>query len=145
MTTEPCIDCGAPKRVPSRRVCRDCVRKQNRESRKRYRETHPERAKASNNKWRRKNPHKVRLHKIKQLYGLSKREYEALLLEQQGRCAICHVEDSLVVDHSHSTGAVRGLLCHACNTALGLMRDDPDVLCTAAAYIERTKLENPIA
>lgn len=53
-----------------------------------------------------------------------------------GLCDICgRVEKPLHVDHCHATGAFRGLLCHKCNSALGLMRDDPVLLETAARYL----------
>ncbi|KKN82234.1 hypothetical protein LCGC14_0310470 [marine sediment metagenome] len=74
-------------------------------------------------------------------YGIVEGEYEDLLVEQEGGCAICHVtpfpdERKLGVDHNHRTGKVRGLLCGKCNSGLGLFLDDPDLLRTAAKYIE---------
>lgn len=64
---------------------------------------------------------------------------------QANKCAICGCEggsednrgDRLAVDHDHETGVVRGLLCHKCNTAIGLLRDDPEVLRRAADYLDR--------
>lgn len=60
------------------------------------------------------------------------------------RCHICHKDvdpggrhNSWKIDHNHTTGAVRGLLCHACNVALGFMGDDPARLRAAADYLER--------
>lgn len=67
--------------------------------------------------------------------------------ERQGdRCAVCGVDATskknahhkyagLFVDHCHSTGRVRGLLCHQCNVGLGNFRDDPALLAKAAAYL----------
>lgn len=57
-------------------------------------------------------------------YGLSEEDYERLLAEQGGVCAICEEPPSgrwkrLAVDHDHETGEVRGLLCITCNTLLG--------------------------
>ena len=57
--------------------------------------------------------------------------------EQGGRCAICGLEKPLVCDHDHQTGFKRQLLCHACNVALGFLRDDPDVADAAASYLRR--------
>lgn len=67
--------------------------------------------------------------------------YNGLMEKQQGRCAICgchHVDlgKAFDVDHDHVTGKIRGLLCNACNTSLGLMGDDPVRLRRAADYIE---------
>jgi len=75
-------------------------------------------------------------------YGLTEEQYDALHASQGGCCAICSTEklgttyDRLYVDHDHATGQVRGLLCMNCNTAIGHMRDDPELLRRAAAYIE---------
>lgn len=69
-------------------------------------------------------------------YGISGADYDRMLREQSGACALCGRSDErLHVDHSHSTGAVRGLLCANCNMALGLLRDDPEVLIRAAKYV----------
>lgn len=69
---------------------------------------------------------------------LTAEEYDALFEFQGGRCAICKEETPgkrLCVDHCHSTQMVRGLLCHPCNQALGLYRDNPQILTSAIAYL----------
>ncbi len=70
-------------------------------------------------------------------------EYRRLLALQENRCAICGVlsgsngrNDRLSVDHCHDRMVVRGLLCHRCNTALGLFRDDSAVLAKARDYLD---------
>lgn len=72
--------------------------------------------------------------------GLTLREFKQLLLEQKGRCAICRKRNRcgyrLCVDHSHSSGAVRGLLCHDCNRGIGLLGDSAARLKDAAKYLE---------
>jgi hypothetical protein len=72
-------------------------------------------------------------------YGLSREQYEALLLAQDGRCAICSSTRSakrrLAVDHDHETGAVRALLCVPCNAGLGGFGDRADLLEKAALYL----------
>jgi Autographiviridae endonuclease VII len=74
-------------------------------------------------------------------YGITLAEYEALLAEQGGGCAICGVTEPggrgkrFHVDHDHETGAVRALLCHGCNTGLGAFGDDVDRLMSAVAYL----------
>lgn len=72
---------------------------------------------------------------LRQLYGLSRAEFEELVAAQEGRCAICHREALLVVDHDHDTGAIRALLCNSCNRALGLFGDDEDRLADAIVYL----------
>lgn len=54
-----------------------------------------------------------------------------------GVCTICKTEGKLHVDHDHSTGLTRGLLCHSCNVGLGHMRDSPDILRSAIAYLKK--------
>lgn len=70
-------------------------------------------------------------------YVLSLEEYEALLTAQAGACAICAGPGPLHVDHCHRTGRVRGLLCPPCNKGIGHLRDDPNTLDKAAAYLRR--------
>lgn len=74
-----------------------------------------------------------RLHR----YGMSQIEYDALLDAQGGKCRLCASESRLNVDHSHTTGRIRGLLCVRCNTALGAFGDDPERLRAAARYVDQ--------
>lgn len=60
---------------------------------------------------------------------------EELNEEQGGVCAICSRDLSLHLDHNHSTGAVRGLLCGSCNRALGQFQDDPQIVARALDYL----------
>ena len=95
-------------------------------------------------------------HKHKQVaenrlkkFGCSSDQYENMVQEQQGLCASCrHPETSknprsktvrsLAVDHNHTTGKIRGLLCMNCNTALGQLKEDPLRITALLAYLERT-------
>lgn len=77
-------------------------------------------------------------------FSITPDHYAALLEKQESRCAICGSahksnarKDSLAVDHCHASGAVRGLLCHRCNTAIGLLKDDVTILEAARAYLAR--------
>lgn len=76
-------------------------------------------------------------------YKLTLEEYDALLKEQDGKCAICGLksEDNgrygvLYVDHNHQTGKIRGLLCENCNLGLGIFKDNIDTLNNAIKYLE---------
>lgn len=83
---------------------------------------------------------KARGARFVRLFGLTLADYEALHLAQGGLCAICQQSCAtgrrLAVDHDHATNVVRGLLCYACNVGLGHLRDSPDNLRAAAAYLE---------
>ena len=74
---------------------------------------------------------------VKLKYGLTKAQYLALVEAQHGLCALCgHHLRSPVIDHSHKTGRVRGVVCRGCNSALGAFGDDPLRLRAAADYVE---------
>lgn len=76
--------------------------------------------------------------KLRSKYGLSSNDWDMLYDAQLGRCAICLLplsETKVHVDHDHTTGRVRGLLCKTCNPGLGFFRDDPKVLMRAANYL----------
>lgn len=75
----------------------------------------------------------------KKKYGITKKEYTDLLTKQQGRCYICHDDfgEDLRVDHDHSTGAIRALLCANCNSGIGFFNEEPDRLKAAAEYVSK--------
>jgi hypothetical protein len=64
----------------------------------------------------------------------------AMQKDQKEQCAICHKRKPLVLDHDHSTGFVRALLCVSCNLGLGGFHDNPEILRRAAWYIEFFRL-----
>ncbi len=78
-------------------------------------------------------------------YGITSVDYARMLEEQNGVCYICYRKNiilkkgmhkgNLCVDHCHDTGRVRGLLCHNCNRALGLLQDSTERLERAIAYL----------
>jgi len=77
------------------------------------------------------------------LSGFTPKDFEQTLANQNGRCAICQTDDpgktNWHADHDHETGQKRGVLCHKCNTGLGLLKDDVDVLCAAIEYLNKYK------
>lgn len=81
----------------------------------------------------------VRNWRLKTKYGLTRESYEAMLADQGGRCAVCKEALMMHVDHCHSTGKVRGLLCIGCNRGLGYFKDRPELLKRAAAYLVRSR------
>ena len=74
------------------------------------------------------------------VYGLRLWQFFDMLVEQDFKCLICGATlnggSKTHIDHSHTSGAVRGLLCHICNHGLGVFKDNPDTLRKAAAYLE---------
>lgn len=76
-----------------------------------------------------------RNRKLVKAYGITIEDYNALLAKQGGQCAICKQFRKLVVDHCHDQQKVRGLLCDACNTGIGLLREDPELFARALEYL----------
>lgn len=85
------------------------------------------------------NPGIERKRSLWRKYGLSPEEYDALLVAQDNKCAICEEPETssdrrwgglkrLAVDHCHNTGKIRGLLCSRCNTTLGKLEESPQLL-----------------
>lgn len=85
-----------------------------------------------------KSPEKMRAEQLLSRYGLSMENYKFLLKKQKACCAVCKspFKKTPFVDHDHKTGAVRGLLCLACNFGLGYFRDSPTICKKAAKYLE---------
>ena len=92
------------------------------------------------------NRHDIAHTRRKYVYGINEDDYNTLLREQGGRCAICRTLPDqgrsgrgsryrLCIDHDHATGKIRGLLCSSCNTGIGLLRHDPQLLETAINYL----------
>ena len=84
----------------------------------------------------------TRASQRKQHYGLTRADFAALVLKQEGLCAICQtpldfqVSRRVHIDHDHRTGKVRGILCNHCNRGLGGFLDSPPALRSAANYLE---------
>lgn len=132
------------------------------EKQRRYAERHPDRVEARVKAWRAANPEHIKAYQAERAlraraddllvkrranfrtkYALTLEGVQAMLDAQDGVCLICRKALTLGgrsatsghVDHDHTTGRVRGVLCSNCNTALGKFRDDPDLLRSAIAYL----------
>jgi hypothetical protein len=83
---------------------------------------------------------KLREKQLNDLYGITSQEYTFLLQQQNNKCACCGVDQgdvaSFNVDHDHSNGDVRGLLCRRCNLGIGQLGDKVDGLLAAIAYLQ---------
>lgn len=153
---KPCTKCGAVKplsdfyrnshgRDGRRGDCKACVS----ESRRQRYEQDGDLLRSRVASYQARNPDKIAQYRarpktkaqrrrahLRFAYGITESDYDRMLAEQNGTCAICGATESpLAVDHDHETGAVRGLLCQRCNTGLGQMRDDPEILRAAADYL----------
>lgn len=97
---------------------------------------------AYNQLYKQTNPEKAKDTRLRCAYGISYAEYQKMLKEQAGVCAICKTpptgkrrHEVLHVDHDHTTGEVRGLLCKTCNAALGAFQDSTTVIERAINYL----------
>ncbi len=118
----------------------------------------PATVKARVKRWQQENPERVNAYRrarrlepevkmreraghLKRKYGITVGQYDEMLAAQGGGCCICgrppREDVSLHVDHDHSTGEVRGILCFRCNNALADFQDDQQLLQKAAAYLDR--------
>lgn len=103
--------------------------------------------------WRKLNPERVhasykkghaqkRIYSRHYRYGITEEQFQQKLEEQKNVCAICGTDtpgrnhENFHVDHCHTTGKIRGLLCDKCNRGLGYFNDNPDALRKAAHYLE---------
>lgn len=121
-----------PPRVRLKSACKSCCS----DEAQKWRQHNPEKARKIDQRYlgslRTKRRRKART------YGLDEFELAAMEASQQGHCLICKefAEGGLVVDHDHSTGHVRGLLCGQCNLGLGAFRDNPKRLIAAILYLK---------
>jgi len=76
-------------------------------------------------------------------YGITRTQFDEMLQRQNNVCDICHqpfAPQSPCIDHDHTTGAIRGLLCNNCNVGLGCYKDNPEFLRNAIEYLRKNKV-----
>ena len=134
-------------------ICKICKHQYNKE----YREANRELANAAARDWYKRNKVRERERKqkgnykdkewvkgvsLKSNHGISLDEYKVMLANQGGLCAICRGtprgKTYFCVDHCHSTGKIRGLLCFNCNTMLGQVADSIEILEAAIFYLTKS-------
>jgi hypothetical protein len=86
----------------------------------------------------------LRNYNLKKKYGITLNQYNQKLIEQSGNCALCEknhrdCKNGLVVDHDHSSGKVRDLLCVSCNLLIGNSREKSELLIKAVSYLDKHK------
>ena len=79
----------------------------------------------------------VRANKLRNRYGITPEDFDLMVKQQHGKCAICKQKEKLTIDHCHSSGKVRGLLCGNCNRGLGLFKDNLTAIKNAGRYIKK--------
>lgn len=127
------LELKKPKRKD---MCKACYNKAQRQHRKDNPEKHKEYAE--------RYADKARVKARERRYGITEEQYDYMFMVQQGRCSICSTKDPgrghkhLHVDHCHTTGEVRGLLCDKCNRGLGYFDDDIISLLNAVEYLKRS-------
>lgn len=131
-----------------RRVYNKAYREKNKDKRNAYEKLYRQKSKASPKKdsQRIHEAFRSRKSRLKHIFGITIEEYKNMLEAQDGVCAICKNPEvvhnkhgtlrSLAVDHDHQTGKVRGLLCHRCNTRLGIV-EDTTYMSAATEYLNR--------
>ena len=73
---------------------------------------------------------------LKKTWGMSLEQFNELNISQNGLCAICKINaDILHIDHNHSTGKIRALLCNNCNRGIGHLKESTEILNAAIDYI----------
>lgn len=90
------------------------------------------------------NRDKHRKAELRRNYNLTLDDYQRMFNEQKGYCAICgrhqtELKKTLCVDHDHVTGEIRELLCHSCNVAIGLLKDNSKITNNATEYLIKYK------
>ncbi len=171
-----CRKCGQVKRLDEfhtqkgmkdghNSICKQCVL----EHKKQYRLDNLEKVTAQNKKsyynnrqkrlvsvrvWRESHKEHIIKHRKKMSrkivlgrYGLTKSDFDKILMEQNGVCGICGEKETRVfqgkilplhVDHCHKTNKIRGLLCNKCNNGIGRFNDNIDVMASAVSYLRQS-------
>lgn len=94
----------------------------------------------TNSEYRAKAIRSATVRNRKAKYGVDEKMFNALLIAQDVKCAICRTDLSnrqQHLDHCHATGAVRGILCNSCNTSLGGFKDNTEFLLSAINYLDK--------
>jgi hypothetical protein len=133
-----CFQAQALARAEANPALREIAR----ERARKWLEDNPERKRAYNRAYAeagKKGASDRRSH-LKRHFGITPEDYNRMLAEQGGGCAVCGDPPgatALHVDHCHDSGRVRGLLCFRCNSALGNLRDDPTIVMAEWCYLTR--------
>lgn len=131
----------AAKRYGAKRRADPEFREKHKQYMREYRRKNKERLRKNDAIYQKLNALEIRLKRK----GLAPEAYQKTVEEHHGLCDLCGRKPDgrwkkLNIDHCHKTGRFRGLLCFACNRAIGYFRDDPDLLRRAANYVQYRKM-----
>lgn len=149
-----CSTCGIPKEESEfylhgrsrpgllRRNCKKCCylasdREANNARQKKYAALNREKVNAKQLARHRNNPQRTAEIARLSKYGVTPERYMQLREEQKDSCAVCKLPKKLCVDHNHSSGQVRGLLCQTCNRALGMIKDSVSIAEALVEYLKK--------
>lgn len=126
-------------------VCKKCKNRIREVARKaNMTEARKEANKRRKKRFNEKNPDASRRSWLRVNYGIDQEDYNNLLISQNNSCAICGKDKNpngraLSVDHCHTTGIIRGILCADCNSGIGYFKDSIQALEKAIEYLRNTK------
>lgn len=159
--TKVCRVCGEEKDAEDfyagqGRTCKSCTKSRARD----WRGANPLRYRATRRAWEKDNVDlavKRRVNRLRRRYKLSRSQVEERLKKQNHLCLICKVKlhspfdpnpspdtTKPVVDHDHRDGHVRGILCSACNVALGLLEDSTKTIAAAYRYLKNDQANSAL-
>lgn len=118
--SKPCKSCATTLKYVRNGGCIEC---QNARNRINYKATDPKIKQNYQLQWK---------------YGITIEQYESMLADQNYACAVCNIKEprTFVVDHCHTTGKVRSILCNCCNLIIGMVKEDVTVLEQLSKYIK---------
>jgi hypothetical protein len=148
--TRTCSGCGERKLVSEfskggqYRNCRPCTAAYAKEWR--ARDGNLDRVREGQRRTYARHSQKYGIRMLKTKFGVTEDDFNSMFERQAGRCACCgrhqtEFKRRLSVDHDHQTGVVRGLLCSGCNTAIGQVRENTDVLKSMIDYLQNARAQ----
>lgn len=132
--------------------CKSCVAAINRDHyvknkgarltyQKKYQEENSEARNEYAKAWRKKNKDYIKQFDLIRVYGITQEEKLKMIEDQNGLCAICanilFENRTTHIDHCHDTGKIRAILCHGCNTGIGLFKESIPALQSSISYLEK--------
>lgn len=106
----------------------------------------PEKFREKSRKYYKENKKTMNIKRVFRKTGISQEQYDLMIKNQDNKCAICkkapYKNKKLFIDHCHSTGNIRGLLCNSCNSGLGFFKDNCDFMLFAIEYLKSPPFYN---